>query len=96
MEIKRYLDLSLPTGQSAFLWGPRKAGKSTYLKHRYPQSPYYDLLDSSVYLRFLEAPYSLREELALLTEDQRKHPIIIDEVQKIPILLDEVHGMIEN
>ena len=35
-ELKRYLDLSLPPGQSAFLWGPRKAGKSTYLKQRYP------------------------------------------------------------
>lgn len=96
MDIKRYLNLSLPIGQSAFLWGPRKAGKSTYLKQQFPMSPYYDLLDSSVYLKFLEAPHTLREELALLTEEQRKYPIIIDEIQKIPILLDEVHGMIEN
>ena len=83
MEIKRYLDLSLPTGQSAFLWGPRKAGKSTYLRQKFPHSPYYDLLDSSIFLRFLEAPYTLREELALLTAEQRKIPVIIDEIQKI-------------
>lgn len=96
MEIKRYLDLSLPIGQSAFLWGPRKAGKSTYLKERFPQSPYYDLLDTSVYLNFLEAPYALRQELALLSDEQRQFPVIIDEVQKVPMLLDEVHSMIEN
>lgn len=96
MEIKRYFELSLPTGQSAFLWGPRKSGKSTYLRQQFPHSPYYDLLDSSIYLRFLEAPYTLREELALLTEEQRKTPVIIDEIQKLPLLLDEVHGMIES
>lgn len=95
-EIKRYLKLSLPSGQSAFLWGPRKAGKSTFLKQCYPHSPYYDLLDSSVYLRLLEAPYTLRQEISLIPENKRQHPIIIDEVQKIPLLLDEVHGMIES
>ena len=95
-ELKRYLNLSLPAGQSAFLWGPRKAGKSTFLKEAYPDSPYYDLLDSSIYLRFMEAPYSLRQELNLIPEDKRAVPVIIDEVQKVPLLLDEIHSMIEN
>lgn len=95
-ELKRYLDLSLPTGQSAFLCGPRKAGKSTFLKQHYPESPYYDLLDSSVYLRFFEEPWALRQEIERIPESQRKSPIIIDEVQKVPLLLDEVHWMIEN
>jgi predicted AAA+ superfamily ATPase len=95
-EIKRYLNLSLPLGQSAFLWGPRKAGKSTFLKQHYPHSPYYDLLDSSIYLKFLEAPYTLRQELSLIPENKRDVPIIIDEVQKVPLLLDEVHGIIES
>ena len=95
-DIKRYLTLDLPKGQSAFLWGPRKAGKSTYLKQHYPDSLYYDLLDSSVYLKLLEAPYAIRQEIALLPEDIRSQPVIIDEVQKIPILLDEAHGIIES
>lgn len=94
-DLKRYLDLSLPVGQSAFLWGPRKAGKSTFLKKLYPNAPYYDLLNSSVYLRLLDAPYTLRQELSLLPEEKRQGPVIIDEVQKIPLLLDEVHSMIE-
>ncbi|GAH83940.1 unnamed protein product, partial [marine sediment metagenome] len=28
--IKRILDIKLPQKQSAFLWGPRKTGKTTY------------------------------------------------------------------
>lgn len=96
MDIKRYLNLSLPVGQSAFLWGPRKSGKSTFLKQNFPQSPYYNLLDTDVYLRFLEAPYVLREELARLSEEKRIHPVIIDEVQKVPMLLNDVHSVIEN
>jgi hypothetical protein len=31
-DIQRILQLTLPEGQSAFLWCPRKTGKSTYLK----------------------------------------------------------------
>jgi len=31
-KVKRLLKLELPKGQSAFLWGPRKTGKSTFLK----------------------------------------------------------------
>jgi predicted AAA+ superfamily ATPase len=30
--IERILNIDLPSGQSAFLWGPRKTGKSTYLR----------------------------------------------------------------
>lgn len=42
----RQLALDLPTGQSAFLWGPRKVGKSTLLAERFPQSARFDLLDT--------------------------------------------------
>ena len=45
VEYKRYLTMDLPKGQSTFLWGPRKAGKSYYLKTHYPNSVYYDLLE---------------------------------------------------
>jgi len=95
-DLLRYLKLDLPSGQSAFLWGARKAGKSTFLKQQFPNSVYYDLLDSEVYLRFLEAPYLLRQEIAKLPENKRLNPIIIDEFQKAPPLLDEIHLMIEN
>ena len=44
--ITRTLDITLPEGRSAFLWGPRQTGKSTWLKTRYPESIRYDFLDT--------------------------------------------------
>lgn len=88
--------MKLPAKQSAFLWGARKTGKSTYLKQMFPKAIYYDLLKSDLYFQFLKAPHLLREEI-LSIEAQNPNPlIIIDEVQKIPPLLDEIHWMIEN
>lgn len=93
---KRKLQLSPPARQSAFLWGARKTGKSTYLREQFPGSVYIDLLKSDIYLKFLKSPHLLREEIKALTPTQKERPIILDEVQKIPLLLDEVHWMIEN
>src|SRR5579872_5871662 len=93
---KRYLKLDLPPKQSAFLWGARKTGKSCYLKARFPDSQYYDLLKSEVYWQLLNAPHTLREEILALNSEILKLPIIIDEVQKVPQLLNEVHWLIEN
>lgn len=89
--------MDLPTGQSAFLWGARKTGKSTYLHEKYPDAIYYDLLKSDTYLKLSKAPYLLREEILSLDDDFiQRHPIIVDEIQKIPALLDEIHWLIEN
>lgn len=93
---KRYLNINLPKGQSAFLWGARKTGKSTYLKRRFPDSIYYDLLKSDAYLKYSKQPSLFRQEVLALTPGQLEKPIIIDEVQKIPKLLDEIHWLIEN
>lgn len=91
---KRLLNIKLPKRQSAFLWGARKTGKSTFLKTHFPDAPYYDLLKSDLFLLFLKDPHIFREEvLALEPKDQL---IIVDEIQKIPMLLDEVHWLIEN
>ena len=92
----RLLKIKLPAQQSAFLWGARKTGKSTFLKNHFPNSVYYDLLKSDLYLKFVKEPHLFREELLALTKDEQKNPVIVDEIQKIPILLDEVHWLIEN
>ncbi|MBX9587597.1 MAG: AAA family ATPase [Gammaproteobacteria bacterium] len=94
--LPRYLDLELPRKQSAFLWGARKTGKSTYLKTKFPESAYYNLLKNDVYIRLLKSPQLLREEVLSLDDASYQHPIIIDEIQKVPALLDEVHYLIEN
>lgn len=96
MSIKRILDFSLPQGQSVFLWGPRKTGKSTFLKENFPDSIVYDFLKTEVYFKYLSEPSLLRQELELKKTDELKVPVILDEVQKIPQILDEVHWLIEN
>ncbi len=92
----RTIDIELPEGQSAFLWGARQTGKSTLLKNQFSDSLHFDLLNTETMLRFLSAPHTLSEELHKCSSEIRAKPIIIDEIQKIPALLDEVHRLIES
>lgn len=92
----RKLQIKLPARQSTFLWGARQTGKSYYLKQHYPNSIYYDLLNTHEITRFTREPHLLYEEIKALSKDKLKHPIIIDEIQKVPDLLNEVHRLIEN
>ncbi len=94
--IQRVLKIDLPKKQSAFLWGARKTGKSTYLKQRFPQSFIYDFLKTDLFFEFSKRPSLLREQLLVKDEQILSHPVILDEVQKIPKILDEVHWLIEN
>lgn len=96
MILKRVLDINLPERQSLFLWGARKAGKSTFLKNHFPNSLYIDLLQHSTFLEYSKNPSLLRERIEAIGYTNIKTPIIIDEVQKVPNILDEVHWMIEN
>ena len=48
--VKRILRINLPPRQSAFLWGPRKTGKSTYLKEKFSRSIVYDFLQTDLFL----------------------------------------------
>ena len=93
---RRELRIDLPPGQSGFLWGPRKVGKSTLLAERFPDSARFDLLDTRLLIQFTREPWSMAEQIMALPEEQRRLPIIIDEVQKAPAILDETHRLIEN
>ncbi|MGB8951180.1 MAG: AAA family ATPase [Candidatus Aminicenantales bacterium] len=95
-KIKRMLNMALSKSQSAFLWGPRKIGKSTYLRDTFSESLYYDFLKTDMALEFIKRPSLLREQLLAKDESILKRPIILDEVQKVPQILDEVHWLIEN
>ncbi len=94
--IERILKIELPKQQSAFLWGPRKTGKTTYLKRCFPESLVYDFLKTDFFIEISKNPVLLRERLLAKDKSALKHPVILDEVQKVPQLLDEVHWMIEN
>ena len=93
---ERQLAIDLPAGQSAFLWGPRKTGKSTLLRLRFPAATRFDLLDTRLMLELMRAPWRLRERTRALDAAARAQPIVLDEVQKVPALLDEVHRLIES
>jgi predicted AAA+ superfamily ATPase len=91
--IERILELDLPKGQSCFLWGARKTGKSTFLKERYPEALWIDLLEAETFQRYLREPQQLRHGLQKAAVIPL---VIIDEIQRVPELLNEVHWMIEN
>lgn len=92
---KRILQLPDLTKKSVFLWGPRKVGKSTWIKETLRENIYIDLLKSDTFSEYASRPSLLRERYNHI-DNLIKKPIIIDEIQKCPSLLDEVHWMIEN
>ena len=94
--ISRIIRMDIPPRQSAFLWGPRKTGKTTYLKSKYPKSVIYDFLQTDLFLDVSKRPALLREQLIAKRNDVLKFPVILDEVQKVPQVLDEVQWLIEN
>jgi hypothetical protein len=91
--VKRFLNLDLPEGQSCFLWGARKTGKSTFLKEKYPNARWIDFLHGETFKNYFLEPWKLRKEL-----EKIKNPplVIIDEFQRVPELLNEIHWLIEN
>lgn len=84
----RLLPLPERPAQSFFLWGPRKTGKTTLLKARYPDALRIDLLKTDELVRYAREPSLLREEAAVMPADRL---IVVDEIQKAPVLLDEIH-----
>lgn len=89
MVLRRRLDLS--PSRSWLLLGPRRVGKTTWLRERYPAAEYIDLLKSDVYFEYRTRPALLRERFSA-----RRSTIVIDEIQRIPDLMSEVHWMLEN
>ncbi|OHD67894.1 MAG: hypothetical protein A2W19_06490 [Spirochaetes bacterium RBG_16_49_21] len=88
---KRLFDLNLPPGKSAFLWGPRKVGKTYWISHTLSGAEIIDLLKTDILAEYITRPSLLRERY-----QHYKGLIVIDEIQKIPPILDEVHWLIEN
>ena len=89
--LKRHLQIDLPSNRSAFLWGPRKTGKSFWISKHYQGFPLIDLLKTDVFADYISRPSLLREQFQTY-----KGLIIIDEIQMVPDLLNEIHWLIEN
>ncbi len=78
-----------PPNESFFLLGPRGTGKSTWLRHTYPNALRIDLLIPEQERKYLAAPERLHE----LTQGVKT--IILDEIQRAPGLLPVIHFLIE-
>jgi len=81
-----------PPHGSYFLLGPRGTGKSTWLRHQYPQATRIDLLLGEEERRFSAYPEKIRDVAASLP---RGSTLILDEIQRVPRLLPEIHALIE-
>jgi predicted AAA+ superfamily ATPase len=88
--VRRLLEIDLSSGRSAFLWGPRKVGKTFWLHHAFLQGSerVIDLLETDTFAEYASRP-------ALLRERWDGRTTVIDEIQKVPALLDEVQWLIE-
>ncbi|MBI5448617.1 MAG: hypothetical protein HY939_07860 [Gammaproteobacteria bacterium] len=63
------------------MWGARQTGKTSFLKEKFKESIFYDLLNVDDLIRFTKSPHLLREEVLSLSAEKLIHPIIIDEIQ---------------
>lgn len=80
-----------PKDKSFFLFGPRGTGKTTWVKLKFKDALYLDLLEAELFNDLLANPQRLEN----LIPKNFKDWIIIDEVQRIPELLNEIHRLIE-
>ena len=80
--------LELPSYRSYLIVGPRRSGKTTLLKHRYPEWPYATLDD----LDYLD--WAKRDAKGLITHLGKK--AIIDEIQRLPMLTVAVKYAVDN
>ena len=84
--------LNPPPQTSFFLFGSRGTGKTTWVKSKFPNALYFDLLKAETYDYLVTNPTRIEDSIPGDFADW----IVIDEIQKIPQLLDEVHRLIEN
>ena len=87
----RLLNIELPPKRSAFLWGPRKTGKTYWVNRYFPDAILIDLLKTDLFADYASRPSLLRERY-----QGHKGLVVIDEIQMVPDLLNEIHWLIEN
>ena len=74
------------------LLGPRGTGKSTWLRHTFPEATLINLLLPDLERKFRAQPERLEQVLQMLPPGA---VLILDEIQRVPELLPLIHDMIE-
>jgi predicted AAA+ superfamily ATPase len=89
--VPRQLALELRSAVRSFpaliLTGPRRAGKTTLLRHEFPEAEYFLLEDPDLIARFRADPRSFVESL--------RPPAILDEIQHVPEVLGYLRTLID-
>ena len=85
--------INIPENETNFLFGVRGSGKTSLLEQLFPSALYIDLLDTSLYQKYLSNIGQFYETVSAFRNDGL---VIVDEIQKMPHLLDEVHRLIES
>jgi uncharacterized protein len=67
--------------------GPRRAGKTTLLRHLFPRASYWLAEDPDVIARVRADPRSFLDEVRL--------PVILDEIQNVPEILGYIRTRID-
>jgi len=81
-----------PPRGSFFVFGPRGTGKSLWLRRRFPEAFFVDLLDPATARELAARPERLRE---WIDAARGAREVVIDEVQRAPELLTVVHALLE-
>ena len=72
---------------AVILTGPRRAGKTTLLRHLFPGASYHLLEDPDIVARLRADPRTFLDEISL--------PAILDEIQNVPEILNYVRARID-
>lgn len=89
--LERIFQINKELDGSIFLFGGRQTGKTTILRQQFPNTIYFDLLDTNVRRRLQQRPVLLYETLK---DKPTATLVIIDEIPEVPELLNEVHRLI--
>lgn len=82
-----------PENHSFFLFGPRGAGKTTWLKRHFGGAKWINLLDEALYQEYLRDISLFQKDVETAEPHQW---VVVDEIQRLPSLLNYVHLAIEN